>query len=223
MEVSTKLSNQKILIITGGFIDEEFLKFLVNKEKYSMIIVADRGLLAADSLGLSVDYILGDFDSVPLEILSKYRKKPIPIESFPSMKDKTDTQIAFEVALEHRPSRIDLVGATGSRMDHTISNMGLLMLALNLGISAMILDANNKIYLKRDSFTIKKVNQHGDFISFLSFSHQVKGLKLHGFKYPLRGVTLMAGSSLGISNELQEEEGRVEFQEGILAVFESKD
>lgn len=223
MESSTVLSNEKILIITGGSIDEVFLKSMVIKEDYSMIIAADRGLLAADRLKLPLDYILGDFDSVPIDILSKYKSKSIPIESYPTMKDKTDTEIAFEMALEHGPSVIDLVGATGSRMDHTISNMNLLVMGINQGINARILDINNKIYLKNKSFTVEKNEQHGDYISFLPFTDQVKGLNLHGFKYPLYDVTLTVGSSLGVSNELLEEEGRVEFQEGALLVFETKD
>lgn len=215
--------HNKILIITGGYIDEGFLKSLVMKENYTLMIAADRGLLAADRLNLPVDYILGDFDSVPPDILSKYRNKSIPIESFPSMKDKTDTQIAFETAMEYNPSIIDLVGATGSRMDHTISNMDVLMVALNRGIEARIFDTNNKIYLKNKSFTINKQEQHGDYISLLPFSYKVTGLRLLGFKYPLDGITMTVGSSLGISNELIKEEGRIEFEEGILAVFETKD
>jgi thiamine pyrophosphokinase len=139
------------------------------------------------------------------------------------MKDKTDTHIALEMAFTHNPSVIDLVGATGSRMDHTIANMDLLLLALNRGIHARIFDSNNKIYLMNKSFIINKNSQYGDFISLISFSFQVKGLSLHGFKYPLNGITLTAGSSLGISNELIADEGRVEFDEGILAVFESRD
>lgn len=223
MRKPTELNDIRILIISGGYIDEDFLKALIEKERYSLIIAADRGLLWADRLNVEPDYIVGDFDSVPEEILSKYKTKEVPIETFPRMKDKTDTHIALEMALTHNPSSIDLVGATGSRMDHTISNMDLLMLAENQGICARILDTNNKIYLKRNSFIINKNNQFGDFVSLLPFSFQVKGLKLHGFKYPLNGITLTAGSSLGISNELILDEGRVEFEEGILAVFETKD
>ncbi len=214
---------QKILIITGGPIDENFLKSLIKRERYSLILAADKGLLSADRLKLPVDYILGDFDSVPLDVLSKYEDKSIPIQSFPQKKDKTDTQIAFEMALEKKPSGIDMVGATGSRMDHTISNIDLLIYAMNQNIDARILDANNCIYLRNKSFLIKKEEQYGDFISLLSFSYQVKGLRLYGFMYPLDGITLTAGSSLGISNRLVEDEGRVEFEEGILAVFETKD
>lgn len=223
MEKSTNMIRKRILIITGGYIEDGFLESLLLKESYSMSIAVDRGLLAVDSLKIKPDYIIGDFDSVPLEILSKYKDKAIPIEKYPAMKDKTDTQIAFEMALTYKPFLIDLVGATGSRMDHTISNINLLMLALNQGISARILDPNNKIYLKNNSFTINKSNQYGDFISLLPFTFQVKGIRLHGFKYPLNNITLSAGSSLGISNELILEEGSVEFEDGILAVYETKD
>ena len=223
MYKSTEVNDIRILIITGGHIDEEFLRSLLDKEMYSLIIAVDRGLLMADRLNVEPDYIVGDFDSVPMNLLNEYKTKGIPIETFPRMKDKTDTHIALEMALTHKPLLIDLVGATGSRMDHTISNMDLLMLALNQGICARILDNNNKVYLMKNSFTINKKNQYGDFISLLSFSYQVKGLKLNGFKYPLNGITLTAGSSLGISNELVSDEGRVEFDEGILAVFETKD
>lgn len=220
---SKDYSEKRILVLTGGNIDQGFLESLVKKVNYSMIIVADRGLIAADNLKLVPDYILGDFDSVPEDLLEKYSNKSIPIKSFPRMKDKTDTQIAFEMALEHSPTVIDLVGATGSRMDHTMANMDILMLGLHRGISARILDVNNKIYLQKNNFTIKKDDQHGDFVSFLPFSYQVKGLRLKGFKYPLEGINLTAGSSLGISNELMEDEGSVEFDEGILAVFETRD
>ena len=67
MNKSTGFNNQnKILIITGGCICEEFLKSLVLNEQYTIIIVADKGLLAAYNLGLEVDFILGDFDSFRL-------------------------------------------------------------------------------------------------------------------------------------------------------------
>lgn len=223
MKKSTEVMNEKILLITGGNIEEAFLEDLLMNEKYSLIIAADRGLLTADKLNIKPDYIIGDFDSVPPYLLSEYKTKDIPIETFPRMKDKTDTHIAFEMALKRNPSSIDLVGAIGSRMDHTIANIDLLLSALNQGVSARILDGYNNIYLKNNSFIIDKKNQHGDFISLLPFSYQVKGLRLYGFKYPLNGITLTHGSSLGISNELEAEEGRVEFEEGILAVFETKD
>lgn len=222
MELNSNKFKEKILIVTGGFIDGEFLNGLIEKEHYSLIIAADRGLLALDRLKILPDFILGDFDSAGTEILNKYNKS-VPVETFPSKKDKTDTELAFEWALEQNPSAIDLIGATGSRMDHTLANINLLSLALQKKVEARILDSNNKIYLKADSFIIRKDKQHGDYVSLIPFTSQVRGLTLTGFKYPLNGYTLTRGSSLGISNEIVEDEGRVDFDEGILMVFETRD
>lgn len=215
--------NNKILIITGGHIDEIFVKAHLEKVSYQMIIVADHGLVIADHLNLTMDYILGDFDSVPEIVLKKYREKSIPIKTFPREKDKTDTQIAIELALKQNPSHIDLIGATGSRMDHTLGNVHLLMLALDRNVNACILDSNNKIYLKKNNFAIKKDEQFGQYVSFLAFSWTVSGLTLKGFKYPLNNITLSAGTSMGVSNEILDEEAYIEVEEGILVVVESKD
>ena len=221
--MSNNISKNKVLIVTGGSIEHDFLRSLILNEQYSVIIAADKGLLALDRLNILPDYILGDFDSAGSEILSKYREKSIPIMTFPSQKDMTDTELAFELALTKNPSVIDFAGATGTRLDHTLANVNLLYTALEKKIDAKIIDTNNKIYLKAENFVIKKDKQHGSFVSLLPFTYQVKGLKLRGFKYPLDGITLIKGSSLGISNEIADEEGIVEFDDGILTVFETRD
>lgn len=213
----------RILIITGGFIEEAFLRELLRKEAYSMIIAADHGLMMADRLHIPLDYILGDFDSVPEEILNKYREGSVPIKTYPTEKDKTDTQIAIELALKHAPVTIDLVGATGSRLDHTLANLHLLLLPMQLKVDAFLLDRYNRISLRQSSFHLTKAGQYGDYVSLLPFTGEVRGLTLTGFKYPLEQVTMTLGSSLGISNEIAAEEARVEFNEGILIVFETRD
>ncbi len=215
--------DNKVLIITGGRTDDDFLSKLLEQEKFNMIIAADSGLVLADRLKVKLDYIVGDFDSVPEEVLSRYQKQSTPIETFPREKDKTDTQIALELALMHEPSCIMFAGATGSRMDHTIANIHLLLLPLQLSIDAFILDQNNKLYLKKESFIIEKEKQFGDYVSLLPFGETVRGLTLKGFYYPLDHIILPAGSSLGISNEIVDETGRVEFSEGILLVMETRD
>ncbi len=215
--------DKKILIITGGRIEDSFLVDLVKKGQYSKIIAADHGLMAADRLGLTLDYIVGDFDSVSEVVLKKYHEISTPIQTFPTEKDKTDTQIAIELALMHNATAIDIVGATGSRLDHVLANIHLLLLPMQLNIKACILDTNNRIYLQNQSFTIHKEGQYGDYVSLLPFTEKVSGLTLNGFKYPLNQITYNAGSSLGISNEIKDEAAKVEISEGILIVIESRD
>lgn len=213
----------KILIITGGDIDNIFLKEHMLKENYSLIIVADSGLEAVDRLGIKVDHIVGDFDSVSQDLLEKYNKTSVEIHRFSKEKDKTDTEIAIDLALMQDPARIDIIGAIGSRVDHTVANINLLLLPLGKGIEANILDANNKIYLKDKGFTIDKASQFGKYISLIAFFGPVEDLILKGFKYPLDGIKLDFASSLGISNEIVDERAIVEFSRGILLVVEALD
>lgn len=213
----------RVLIITGGHTEEELLRSLVEREQFHMIIAADMGLAIADRLKLELDYIVGDFDSVSDEVLMKYRNKSTPIETFPREKDKTDTHIAVELALMHNATSILIAGATGSRLDHGMANIHLLLLPMQVGITAAMIDSNNKIYLKNKSFKLEKSKQHGDYISLLPFTEKVSGLTLKGFKYPLDHITLTAGSSLGISNEILEDIAEVELSDGILLVIEARD
>ncbi len=213
----------KVLIITGGRTDEEFLHRFMEQEQFHMVIAADSGLSVADRLQLQLDYIVGDFDSVPEEILNRYSGKAIPTHRFPREKDKTDTHIAVELALMQKPTSILILGGTGSRLDHVLANIHLLLLPMQLGIPAAIVDANNKIYLKNRSFTVERAGQYGDYVSLMPFTERVSGLTLKGFKYPLDHIILEAGSSLGISNEISGDIGEVEFLEGILLVIETRD
>ena len=56
----------------------------------------------------------------------------------------------------------------------------------------------------------------GKYVSFLPFFGETTGVTLKGFKYPLSGKTLIAGISLGVSNEAEEDEMEVSFEKGYL-------
>lgn len=216
-------NKNKILVITGGHIDESFLNKCVIEENYTLIIVVDHGLVAADHLKLPLDFIVGDFDSVPHNILNQYRNSSVSIKTYPAEKDKTDTEIAIELALMNNPESIDIIGATGSRLDHVFANIHLLLMPMELQVAAFIIDPNNKIYLRKDDFVLQKAKQYGNYVSLMPFSGQVSGLTMIGFKYPLNKILLAPGSSLCVSNVLKAEEGKIEFTEGILVVFETRD
>ena len=70
---------------------------------------------------------------------------------------------------------------------------------------------------------LKKEQQYGTYVSLIPLTTQVTGVTLTGFKYPLTGHTLGGFSSLAVSNEIVEEEGVIELQDGILVLAESMD
>lgn len=217
-----------IWVITGGSVDIEWLRGLsFDETEENIVVAADKGLYYADQAELPVQYILGDFDSLPAGILNKYQKEGILIESFPPEKDFTDTHLALLWAVDHKADKITVIGGLGSRFDHSFANVGLLSMLLEQGVEGEILDPCNRIFMmdRRHSgkVTIKKGKGKKEFVSLIPYTEKVTGITLDGFKYPLQNAELTIGISLGISNELTGEEGTMEVQDGILIVSLSKD
>jgi thiamine pyrophosphokinase len=216
------------LILSGGKLYSDWLKQWLEENNAAYCIAADRGLETADSMGLDVDLILGDYDSVDKNVLDKYIKTA-EVLTYPPEKDYTDTHLAVKKAVEKIVSEglkdsteIYIVGATGTRLDHTLTNIFVLDEALRAGVSAFIIDRYNKIYIKNSAFSIKKSEQFGNYVSFIPMSEKVK-ISLDGMKYPLSGFELTQGNSLCQSNEIIGDEAKIDIECGKVIVIESLD
>jgi len=218
-----KIQNKSILIFTGGMFDLVWAREWLASKEFHYVIAADKGLLYADELNYKVDYILGDYDSVEKDLLDKYRGMNVELITFPCEKDYTDTHLAIETAIEKGASQITILGAIGSRMDHTMSNIQNMKSALSLDIPCYIVNEYNKIYLANKTVVIKKSEQFGKYISLIPLSESVTSLTLSGFYYPLKKYRMNQGPSVGISNEIVGEKGIIEFEGGTLIIFETKD
>ena len=208
-------------IITGGDISEHFLDGYLGQHPSELKLVVDGALEITHRLGLKPDYIVGDFDTVNQELLKYYDDEIIL--RHPPEKDQTDTELAIETALNAGCERLLFFGATGSRLDHSLGNIFLLEHLLKQGVEAVILNENNKLYLKKQNFVLKRKETRGDYVSLLPLTETVKNVTLCGFKYPVENVTFYREKTLGISNEITEEEANVEFSDGIFIVVESQD
>ena len=105
----------KVLLITGGEVDLEFVRKYIDSISYDTVICADSGLNTAYRLKLPVHYFMGDFDSVSQETLAEYRSadKAAKFVQYPKAKDYTDTQMVLEWILSEGASEITILGATG--------------------------------------------------------------------------------------------------------------
>lgn len=214
---------KRALIFSGGSFDYDFSKEFILKNKFDLIIAADRGVEYAILLDLKVDYLIGDFDSVDEKILKKAKLISNKVVEFEKEKDDTDTALAIDLAIRENVDEIVLLSATGNRLDHTMTTIFSLISYLDTNINIVILDKNNKIYLKKDeTFFIEKKEQHGKYVSFLPFTKTVK-LSLKGMKYNLDNFVVNRGSTLLQSNEIEEERAKIIIEDGILAVFETLD
>lgn len=210
---------KRIIIVTGGTLGDWALSEI---QEDDILVGSDRGALYLIQHGYKPHISLGDFDSVTAEELTLIRTSSLTfIDCDPVFKDLTDTEMAFNWALAQQPDRIVMIGALGTRFDHSLANVHLLRKGTEQGISCSIVDANNQIIIIDQSTRIRRGRY--TYISLLPLSLEVTGITLHGFQYPLRQATLQIGQSLGISNVLKEPEGLIELQTGLLLVIQSKD
>ncbi len=215
------------LIISGGHVDICCMKRYLRGKYFEHVIAVDAGVKAAEQLAICPDYLVGDFDTLPQEHLEKYEQNPdVMIRRFCAEKDDTDTEIAVELAgtlEQEKKGEVVILGATGTRLDHTLANLLLMERLAEKGISACCVDAYNRISVHMQSFCIKREEQYGDYVSFVALTPTVEGLTLKGFRYPLENRVLHQNVSLCISNEINHEVAGVTFETGILLMVEAKD
>lgn len=219
----------KVLIFSGGSMDEDWAKEWLRGRSFDFCIAADSGLEKADRLGVKVDLLLGDYDSVDRGLLESYRSDTRTI-TYPCEKDYTDTHIALKKAIEYisenalnaSESSISIIGATGTRYDHAFTNIFVMEEALRAGIECAIYDKYNKIYLKDRPFCVDRETQYGKYLSFAPLSEEVV-LSLEGVKYTLERYVLKQGMSICQSNEITEKAAYINIISGKLAVFETRD
>lgn len=211
-----------ILIVTGGTVCLEFLADYIRRNNPDFIIGVDKGLDSLVKLDIKPQLIIGDFDSADKVAKELYEDSPNTIILKPN-KDFTDTHAACVEAIKLKPEQVDIIGATGTRLDHVSGNIALLKLFVDAGITATIRDTNNKITMIDKHYKICRKDMFGKYISCIPFSDKVSGISISGFCYDLEDATMIKADTIGISNELREEEGHIYVGEGCLLIMETRD
>lgn len=195
--------------------------FLETVKLSDFIVCADGGARHLYNLGIKPDILIGDFDSIDADLLEEYKKTGVEIIKYPVQKDLTDMELAIECAAGRGASRIFIMGAFGTRIDHTLSNLHLLHRILDSGLEAALIDENNTVYLIKDKIKIKRKENYK--LSLIPATLIVEGIYTGGLAYPLADASMRMGTTIGISNEFTSDEAWVSIRKGRLYVVVSKD
>jgi thiamine pyrophosphokinase len=201
-------------IYVGGEIST---KGIMRKPKENdIVIAADSGYLNAEKCGVTPTVVCGDFDSVS----EKFIPKGIERVTVPAEKDFTDTMLAVDVALERGASEIVIIGGLSGRLDHTLSNMGILRMLDGKRIYASAEDGRNRIrYLKNSNTLIARSSYR--YLSLIVDGDVAKGVSVEGCKYPLNNATLKSDNQYAVSNEIEKNLALVTVKKGALFIIES--
>lgn len=211
----------KAVLFAGAAItDYSFCeKYLQNAD---WIICCDGGMHHAKALGITPDYIVGDFDSVRPEVLEEYRNMGISIRQFPTHKNETDMQLGMLLALELGATELVLIGGIGDRFDHTLANAHLLLYLLKKGVCGILVNEKNRVELIDKEVTL--YGKAGDLVSTIPLSMQVEGVTLEGLEYPLVDYDLALDDKLvAVSNLMTGTEAKVKIRKGYLFVMQTRD
>ncbi len=196
------------VIICGGNVGE-YIKNYINPDDF--VICADSGYDHAKSFGITPHIVIGDMDS------TKYSDIAEEKVLYPKRKDFTDSELAIMYAVEKNFESVLLFGMIGTRMDHSLANIGMLSRLKN----ASLIDENNEIYFAEGEFSLN--GKPGDIISIIPFREDLLGVTTDGLDYPLENGTIKCGTSLGVSNIMTKSTCRITIEKGRALIIRSKD
>ncbi len=204
------MDERTIIVLTGGAPADPRWPL----PEAAMVIAADSGLEQAALLGLSVDLLVGDLDSVSEAALADAVEAGTRIERHPPDKDATDLELALTAAQREGATLVVVAGGGGGRIDHLLANAMLLASPAwaDLDIEWLVGDARIVALRKEAQFS----GQPGDLLTLLAVGGPASGVTTKGLKFPLENEVLLASSTRGVSNELVADKAAVHLNSGVL-------
>ncbi len=205
----------KAFIYTGGSINAS--NITEKPKKGDLCIAADGGYNNAVALGATVDILLGDMDS-----FKGQPREGTELLRVPAEKDFTDTQLAVNTALERGADDIVIIGGLSGRLDHTMSNLGILERLYKFKTHVYATDGFNRVrYLNSTSELIPKSGF--TYLSLIALSETLKGVSIEGCKYPLKNAVIKRDDQFAVSNEITGNCALISVRKGACYVIESVD
>lgn len=183
---------KRCIIFSGGDMDTD----RIWKAEYGrdFILCADGGFRHALRLGVTPDMIIGDLDSGIESYPDEIRHR-----IFPAEKDKTDTNLCLDFAIENGYDDVLLLGGFGGRRDHEYSHYCLMYHALRHGVRMRMVSGTQEIWMENAPFVLYPNEKK--YISFFPFGGDVKDFCVHGLKYEAEEMILRCDCVQASSNQ----------------------
>jgi len=202
MPAEEAVARTAVIVIGGGAIDRRVVAHLPTER---LVVAADSGLDHALELGLHVDLLVGDLDSVSDHGLAIADARGTPIERHRPDKDATDTELALAAAIGRGCTHLLGVGGPrpdDSRLDH---ELGVLLAFAAPALSDRDVElwwGPAHVLVVHGPGTAVVDAPPGAVVSLLPLHGPAAGVTTTGLRYPLRAEPLAPGSGRGISNEV---------------------
>lgn len=202
-----------ILIFVNGEEPAEgwaWVRSYVSQE--SILIAADGGARHLDKLELFPHVVVGDLDSLDLDLRSLLVERDVELIVAPQEKDETDLELALIYAARNHDGTILIFGGTGGRLDQTISNILLLSHPEITGREVILVEPHQKAWMVESETAI--TGKRGDLVSLIPCWGGVRVKHTEGLKWLLQNEWLYPGPARGVSNIMTEDQASIEISDG---------
>ena len=170
------IHKKKCIILANGEFPKHSIPLKILKQN-TFLICLDGAVDKLNSMNLSPNLIIGDLDSISKRSKLKFSK--IIIEHHDQ--SKNDLTKGLEWVIKEKFSEIKILGLTGKREDHTISNI-FNILENNYDVKIQIISDYGTMRIIKKTKTI--VSFPGQQISFFATNQNLK-ISTKGLKYEL--------------------------------------
>jgi len=212
--------SQPAVIVAGG--DPIDRSVVAGLPRDAWTIAADSGLDHAERLGLHVDLVIGDMDSVEPETLDRARRSGATVSAYPTDKDATDLELAIGAACDAGARTVIIVGGKGGRIDHLLGNALLLADPRLAGVSVEWRLADTVVSPVRPGYPVQLEGTAGDIVSIVPVGGPASAVTTTGLRWALASDDLPSGSTRGISNEMTTVAATVRIAEGVALVIHKR-
>ncbi len=211
------------LIFAGGLAPSDSTLHAVRKiEQVELVIAADSGLHTAQKLGLRIDAIIGDMDSVDENALAEAKSRGTKIIQHDRDKNFTDLHSALLYAAECGTKKIVVVTAGGGRLDH---QLGVIAAMFDPQLRQTQVEAiwdNEEIFALQGPTSCEFSAEVKDIVGLQAFSATATGISTTGLRWQLLNEQLANHETRGVSNEATEKRVSVSLVAGQLLVIHQK-
>ncbi|WP_203624797.1 MULTISPECIES: thiamine diphosphokinase [unclassified Lacticaseibacillus] len=184
----------------------------------------DRGTLHLLQAGITPQFAVGDFDSLTAAEFAQVKQAVKQLHTAKPEKDETDTEMAVRLAFEAGADRVRLIGASGGRIDHFLSN---LFLPTQLRFQQWteqieMLDGQNWVQFFLSGTHTLKAQPAYRYLGIVPLTAVAK-LTIQGAKYPLKDWSSMTPFSWASNEFVGETPVTISWESGIVAVVYSRD
>ena len=182
--------------------------------KDAFVIAADGGLRHTQSLNITPNAVLGDFDSLGF--------CPEGANVFPVEKDDTDAMLAVRLGLRRGCDEFLLYGSLdGPRLDHTVANFQTLQYLADHGAVGYLIGNTTMVTVVKNGKITFPAGCSGT-ISVFCMGPDAVGVTETGLFYGIEDGVFTSGFPLGVSNHFTGKKAEISVKNGSLLVLWEK-